>query len=387
MGKKIMIVTGEASGDLHGANLVRAIKDQESGHHFFGMGGTELRDAGVDICFDSDRVSVVGIFEVFSHLGDIYQGQKLLRKKLQVERPDLLILIDLPDFNLLLAKKAKKLGIPVFYYICPQVWAWRSGRVKTLAERVDTLGVILPFEEDFFKTRGLNATYVGHPLLDSVRTTKKKDEFLREQNIDPDRKIVGLLPGSRKREVTSLLPIFLQSAEMVARGLNEDVTFLIPKAASVPTTVFENAGSDSCAIDVRLVEGDRYNLMSSCDCVVAASGTVTLELALLHVPMVVTYRLSALTYRIAKALVKLDHFSLVNLIAEREVVPELLQDEVNGETISRELLLLLNVYENKKAMVEGLNLVNSRLGEKGASSKAATAALKILRDEGVDRFD
>lgn len=384
MGKKIMIVTGEASGDLHGANLVRAIKEQESGHHFFGMGGTELRDAGVDICFDSDRVSVVGIVEVFAHLGDIYQGQKLLRKKLLVERPDLLILVDLPDFNLLLAKKAKKIGIPVFYYICPQVWAWRSGRVKALAERVDTLGVILPFEEPFFNARGLNATYVGHPLLDSVRTDKKRDEFLNEHKIEAGRKIIGLLPGSRKREVTSLLPIFLQAAELVARGLNEKVTFLIPKAPSVAAEIFEDAGIDLCNADVRLIEGERYNLMSSCDCVVAASGTVTLELALLHIPMVVTYRLSPFTYRIAKALVKLNHFSLVNLIAERAVVPELLQEEVNGENISRELLLLLNAFENKKVMVDGLNLVNSRLGAKGASSKAATAALKMLQGREVD---
>lgn len=379
MRKKIMIVTGEASGDMHGSNLVHALQQKYDDLEFYGMGGPELSSSGVDILFDADRVSVVGIFEVFSHLGDIYRAQKILRKKLVADPPDLLVLIDLPDFNLLLAKKAKKLGIPVFYYICPQVWAWRTGRIKTLKKRADKFGVILPFEEIYFKERGLNATYVGHPLLDSVCRTKTREQFLGEQDISPETKVIGLLPGSRKREVSSLLPIFLEAAEKLKRAVNEKLVFVIPKASSIDITIFKEAGvGQNKNIDVRIIEGDRYNLMAACDCVVAASGTVTLELALLKTPMVVAYKLSPLTYSLGKRLVKLDCFSLVNLIAGFTVVPELLQDEVEGQTICDELAMLLNVYQKNRMMRSGLDLVNSKLGTKGASSRAADVVIEML---------
>ncbi|MFT5698620.1 MAG: lipid-A-disaccharide synthase [Desulforhopalus sp.] len=383
MGRKIMIVTGEASGDMHGANLIRALKERDPSLEFCGMGGPEIKSSGVDILFDANRVSVVGIVEVFAHLGDIFKAQQLLRKELLRNPPDLLILIDLPDFNLLLAKKAKKLGIPVFYYICPQVWAWRSGRIKTLKKRADRFGVILPFEEQYFKERGLDATYVGHPLLDSVRITKTKSQFLAEQNIDSNTKIIGLLPGSRKREVTSLLPIFLDAAEKLQTVVNEKLVFLIPKASAIDLAVFKGAGiglNDN--IDVRLIEDDRYNVMAACDCVVAASGTVTLELALLKVPMVVVYKLSPLTYLLAKHLVKLDNFALVNLIAGYRAVPELLQEEVDSQSICNELAPLLNAYSTKKAMRKALELVNDKLGGPGASEKAAHVALDTIEVTG-----
>lgn len=383
MGRNIMIVTGEASGDLHGANLVRALQKKDAGLEFCGMGGPELGSVGVDLLFDAEKVSVVGIVEVFSHLKDIFRAQKILRQRLITNPPDLLILIDLPDFNLLLAKKAKKLGIPVFYYICPQVWAWRSGRIKTLKQRADRFGVILPFEEDYFKKRGLNARYVGHPLLDSVSTSKTRAEFTAEHNIDPATKIIGLLPGSRKREVVSLFPVFLDAARLLQNSMNEKLVFVVPKAAALKEKIFTQAGLCSQdTIDVRLIEGDRYNVMAACDCVVAASGTVTLELALLSVPMVVTYKLSPLTYLLAKSLVKLEFFSLVNLIAGFEAVPELLQDEVDAKTISCELAVLLNAHARKKKMNEALSLVNSRLGGPGASAKAAQMALELLEEKG-----
>lgn len=379
MGKNIMIVSGEASGDIHGSNLVRALQQKHDDIDFCGMGGPEMRSTGVDILFDADKVSVVGISEVFSHLGDIYRGQKILRKKLVTDPPDLLVLIDLPDFNLLLAKKAKKLGIPVFYYICPQVWGWRSGRIKTLKKRADRFGVILPFEETYFKERGLSATYVGHPLLDSVSWTKTRIQFLTEHNISPETKVIGLVPGSRKREVSSLLPIFLEAAEQLERAINDKLVFMIPKASALDISIFKEAGVElNENIDVRLIEGDRYNLMAACDCVVAASGTVTLELALLKTPMVIAYKLSPLTYFLARCLVKLDYFSLVNLIADFEVVPELLQDEVDGQTICDELAILLNVYEKNKLMRSGLNLVNNKLGTKGASLRAADIVTEML---------
>jgi lipid-A-disaccharide synthase len=309
-------------------------------------------------------------------------SHKILSQRLATDPPDLLILIDLPDFNLMLAKQAKKLGIPVFYYICPTVWAWRSGRIKTLQKRADRFGVIFPFEEQYFKERGLNARYVGNPSLDSVSTTKTRSEFTREHNIDRSTKIIGLLPGSRKREVTSLLPVFLDAAQLLQNSMNEKLVFVVPKAATIDEKIFTEAGLNNLnGLDVRLIEGDRYNAMASCDCVVAASGTVTLELALLSVPMVVTYKLSPLTYLLAKSLVKIKYFSLVNLIADFEAVPELLQGEVEAKTISHELAILLNSYSRKKKMNEGLDLVKSRLGGPGASVGAAEMALELLQEK------
>ncbi|BHH83131.1 lipid-A-disaccharide synthase [Desulforhopalus sp. 52FAK] len=374
-----MIVTGEASGDLHGSNLVRALQSKDPSIQFSGMGGPELESLGVDIVCDAEKVSVVGIVEVFSHLRDILTAQKALRTRLAADRPDLLIIIDLPDFNLLLAKKAKKLGIPVFYYITPQVWAWRSGRVKTIKNRTDQLGVIFPFEENFFKERGVDATYVGHPSLDSVKASKSKSEFFDHYGLDHTSKLIGLLPGSRTREILSLLPVFLESAHLLQQSSRDSLIFVIPKAASIGRVVFEEAGlSRFSNIDVRLIEDDRYDLMSACDCVVAASGTVTVELAILHTPMVVTYKLSPITYKLAKRLVKLDFFSLVNLIAEYCAVTELLQDEVEPKAISRELMALLYSYPRKQAMRKDFDLVNKKLGSTGASDRAADLVMTML---------
>jgi len=381
MTPQVMIVTGEASGDLHGANLVRSLKQKRPDLQICGMGGPELKSVGVELLFDAAKVSVVGIFEVFSHLKDILYAQRILRKRLETHRPSLLILIDLPDFNFLLARKAKRLGIPVFYYISPQVWAWRSGRVKTIKKLVDKIGVILPFEEKYFRERGVAAEYVGHPLLDSVKTTGTKDEFYKQHKISPDCKCIGLLPGSRKREISSLLPIFMRSAEILQTFIAEPLVFLVPQASTITHADFEEAGLSDFQnkIDIRIIKEDRYNMMASCDAVVAASGTVTLELSLLEVPMVVVYKLAPLTYKIGKLLVKLDFFSLVNLIAGFEAVPELLQDEVQPERIATELSAFLTNTQKRNEIIAALQDVNVKLGEKGASQKAAEVALLMIQ--------
>jgi len=376
-----MIVTGEASGDLHGANLARAMRKMDDSLRFVGMGGEEMSSAGVELLFDAGKVSVVGVAEVISHLPDIFRAQRVLKKYLAEFRPDLLIIIDLPDFNLLLAKFAKKLGIKVFYYICPQVWAWRSGRVKTIRERVDTVGVILPFEESFFRERGVTANYVGHPLLDTVHLTKTRADFLAHHGIPREQRCVGLLPGSRKNEVASLMPTFLAAARQLQEKSSEPLIFLVPLASTITKEELFSHGIEAYreTLDIRVIRGDRYNLMAACACVVAASGTVTLELALLDVPMVVTYRLSPLTYRLGRLLVKLQYFSLVNLIAGKEVVPELLQDEVQPDAIARLLQPFLFQTEKKAAVLRDLAKVREKLGTQGASERAAQLALQMLR--------
>ncbi len=379
-----MIVTGEASGDLHGANLVRALRSKCSDIVFCGMGGAELESLGVEILCDADKVSVVGITEVFSHLKDIFTALSILKKKLALDPPDLLIIIDLPDFNLILAKKAKKLGIPVFYYIAPQVWAWRSGRVRTIKKRVDKLGVILPFEENYFKQKGVDTEYVGHPLLDTVQATLSREDFFKKYNIDANQRCIGLLPGSRKKEIATLLPSFLDAAHLLQKKQKkpDSLLFLIPQASTIKRNDLDDAGL-SCheeRLNIKVIVDDRYNMMSVCDAVVAASGTVTLELAILKIPMVVVYKLTAVTYFFARLLVKLDHFSLVNLIAGKTAVPELLQHEVTAENVAKELSNITGNTAEREQTLSDLQEVKARLGEKGASARAAEVVLGLLKN-------
>jgi len=382
MNNKVMIIAGEASGDLHGAKLVRAMLAVRPELTFCGMGGKELIEAGVNVLFDSKKIAVVGLAEVLSHLPDIFAARNILRSALKEEHPDLLIIIDFPDFNLMLAKFAKKLGIPVFYYISPQVWAWRPGRVKTIAQRVNRVGVILPFEEEFFRSRGLAADYVGHPLLDSVKRTKSRVEFCEEHTIDPENLCIGLLPGSRKKEIASLLPILLKSAQRVQKKKKQKMVFLLPLASTISEAEIRENGLDEfgAGLNVRIIKEDRYDMMAACDAAVVVSGTVTLELALLDTPMVVIYKVSPGTYRIGKLLINKDlvYFSLVNLIGEKEIVPELLQDDVNPERIETELLSILFDQQRRNVMMQGLEDVRNRMGKAGASEKAAELALSLL---------
>jgi lipid-A-disaccharide synthase len=333
----------------------------------------------MEILCDAAKVAVVGITEVLAHLGDIMRSRKVLVDRLQHRPPDLLILIDLPDFNLPLAKRAKKLGIPVFYYITPQVWAWRSGRVKTIGKRADKVGVILPFEEEFFRQRGVDAHYVGHPLLDSVRVNRSPGEFCREHDISLSARRICLLPGSRKSEIGFLLPKFIEAARLLQHSSREELVFLLPLATTLSEQdLFENGLAGAADVNVRVVQEQRYEVMAACEAAIAASGTVTLELALLDIPMVVSYRLSPLTYHLGRMLVKLDHFSLVNLIAGSGVVPELLQDQVSPGNICHHVRQMLDGGEYRQGILQGLATVRQRMGGQGASERAARLALQML---------
>ncbi|MGI9537464.1 MAG: lipid-A-disaccharide synthase [Desulfocapsaceae bacterium] len=393
MNNEVMIVAGEASGDLHGSRLVSSMLEENPALHFSGIGGPELKKTGVELLYDASKIAVVGLFEVVSHLSHILRAQRLLRKSLKEKRPGLLILIDFPDFNLLLARKAKKLGVPVFYYISPQVWAWRSGRVGTIDRLTDGIGVILPFEEEFYRQRGVTkAKYVGHPLLDTVANRMSREEFCAAHDIDPLRKLVGILPGSRQREINSLLPEFLRAAETVNEKCPESPVFLIPQAPTIEAEeLFDSGLRDvDSRLDIRIIgDNHRYELMAACDAIVAASGTVTLEIVLLDSPMVVAYKLSPMTYRVGRllvrlgqfSLVKLGFFSLVNLVAGKEVVVELLQDDANADAIAAELTNLLFDQDHRNAQLSEFKGIRKKLGDRGASKHAAALAISLMKND------
>lgn len=382
-GTQIMIVAGEASGDMHGARLVKAMRDLRPDLSFSGIGGRELTAAGVHMLYDASKLAVVGLTEVISHLGDILAARKALIEQMRTIKPALLILIDYPDFNLLLASKAKKLDIPVFYYISPQVWAWRSGRVKKIGRLTKRVGVILPFEKEFYASREVEVDFVGHPLVDTVKTSLSREEFLSSHNIElkPDTRIIGILPGSRSKEIRNLLPDFLGAAHLLAGEKPDNYIFLLPRASTVSRELLlENGLSDfQDKLNIHSFSDNRYDLMAACDAVVTASGTVTLELAILGIPAVTTYRVSPRTYRVGRLLIRhIKYFSLVNLIADRQVIPELLQNEVTPENIAGHLQAMLDDSAYRKKILQGLAEVTEKLGAPGCSKRAAKIAIECM---------
>lgn len=372
-----MIVAGEASGDMHGALLIKELKKLAYNIQVCGIGGDEIAAQGVEILLDASRLAVVGLFEVLSHLKDIRRAMQILEKRMIEQRPDLLILIDYPDFNLMLAKKAKRLGIKTFYYVSPQVWAWRSGRVKIIKELIDRMAVILPFEKKFYADRGMCVDFVGHPLLDSVTADHDQNAFRQKYSLSPESIVIGIMPGSRRKEIAALLPVFLKAAELLQKKIPNAV-FLLPLASTLTPDILKQHGLEGCKADVKIITEERYSLMACCNAVMAASGTITLELAILGTPMLVVYRVSPLSYFVGRHLVHLPYFSLVNLVAESKVVPELLQQEVTPENIAGYIEKMVDDQNYRRNMLDGLSSVKQLLGDKGASKKAAAIALELL---------
>ncbi len=368
--KSIMIIAGEASGDIHGSMLVKAMKKKNNGLVFFGIGGNMLKEAGVEIIRDASTLAVVGITEVVSKIFSLIKGIVDAKKALKALHPDLMILIDFPDFNLKIAAAAKKLDIPVLYYISPQVWAWRQGRVKKLKNLVTHLAVILPFEKDFFKKYGIPATYVGHPLLDG-------DPLVPDNANKTDNKRIGLLPGSRDREVARHLPVMLKAASLINK--KQDIEINISLSPTVKRQHVENIMRKQGFLDYNIISEGTGRILKNCSLVIAASGTVTLEAAIAGVPMVIIYKVSPVSYLLGKALIKVSYICLVNLISGREIVPELIQKRATPENIAHEALKMLNNPEELKAKRKELIGIREMLGGQGASERVADIALLMLQ--------
>lgn len=376
--RRVMMVAGEASGDAHGASLVGHLKDLIPGVEVMGIGGSAMMRAGVRILIDSSEVSVVGLIEVIRHIGVIRKAFNLLEEAMQRERPDLILLIDFPDFNLRVARTARRLGIPVLYYISPQVWAWRRGRVKEIARLVDRMLVIFPFEVPIYETVGLDVEFVGHPLADGLPASGSAMEILRELGLPKGARPLGLLPGSRRTEIRHILPCLLKAAEIVWRR-DPSVHWILPVA---PTLRFEDFSSTlkNVKSPVTLVDGRVEDLLPACDAAMVASGTATLQAGLAGTPMVIVYRANPLTYHIVRLLVDVEFIGLVNIVSEKRVVEELIQNKASPEAISREILRILDDRAYRDRIRRDLDGLREKLGPGDASRRAARAVHAMLED-------
>jgi len=376
---RIFLSAGEASGDLHGSSLVRAIKSKNPAASISCLGGPLLQQSGAELLVDSRDLAVVGLFEVLRHSKTIYRAWRKIKAYLTEQRPHIVILIDFPDFNFLIARLARRLGCRVFYYISPQVWAWRSGRVHSLKRLVDHMAVILPFESRFYEQFGMKVSYVGHPLLDVLgeQPAGRSERF--RWGTDRCGAVVGLLPGSRYSEIRAMLPLLLQAAALM-HGEMPDISFMLPVAVSLDRSIIESEVTD-WELPIKVTSGDTYEVIRACDLILTVSGTVTLEAAILGTPMIILYRVSPLTYYAGRHLIQVKQVGLPNLIAGRPVVPELLQKDAQAERLASEALALLKQPQLLARQRRDLSAIKGQLGAPGVADRVADLVLQNVRFE------
>ena len=373
---RILIVTGEASGDLHGAHLAKAIMALDPTAELVGIGGAAMRAAGVSLVAGVPQLDVMGLIGL-SAIRAMVQRVLAIRRVLKAEAWDLVVLIDNPGLNFHFARVAKAAGRRVLYYIAPQVWAWRPGRMKWMQRRVDHAVVILPFEPELYRRAGVHCTFVGHPLLDSVAPQYDRAKLRREFGLDQSARVVGLLPGSRVSEVEMHLPVLLKAAAQLVL-VEPGTQFILAQASSIHDNLIQTLLQHS-PVPVRVVHDQASEVMALSDVLLIASGTATLQAAVVGTPMVLLYKTSPLTYRLARWLINVKWIGLVNLVAGRSIVPELIQDEATAERLCQEVLHLLRNPSAYNDMKEGLRQVRQSLGEPGASRRAAQVALSECR--------
>jgi lipid-A-disaccharide synthase len=375
MSGRIMIVTGEASGDIYGALLAREMKRLDAGVDLCGVGGESMRAAGVEILLDSAEISVVGIWEALVKLGSLRKASNLIKDYIRRQRPDLVVLIDYPGMNLRLARYAKRAGIRVMYYVSPQVWAWGRNRIGMVRRYVDKMVVILPFEAEVYRRAGVDATYVGHPLLDIVRAELTREAFLARVGLDPSRRLVALLPGSRHQEIKQHIGPLLETAALLRRRY-PDLDFVVvtlPACEELVRSEIARSG-ERMLVTAEL----RYEAIAHSQLAVVCSGTVTLEAALLGTPMIVMYRLALFSWVLGRMIVRVPYISLVNLVAREEIVPELIQAAAKPRLLAEEAMRILDDEPRRRAIVERLGQVKVQLGPGGATRKAAGIALSMV---------
>ncbi|MCZ6724093.1 MAG: lipid-A-disaccharide synthase [Gammaproteobacteria bacterium] len=372
----IMILAGETSGDAHAAEMVERIWQMNPDIRVSGMGMGEMKQAGVDVFYDSSIIAVMGLFEVLKHWGDIRRAMAIVRARLDQTRPDLLILVDYPEFNLKMAHHARDLGIKVLFYISPQVWAWRPKRINKIGRRIDHMAVIFKFEKAYYERANIPVSFVGHPLVDKVVNTRSKQEVKLKLGLDKAAPVIGLFPGSRNSEIDRLLPLMLETAKQMSRK-NPQLVFVLPVAAALDFEAIQRQ-CDSSKLNILLTRDDLYGLIACCEAIISCSGTVTLEIALLGVPMCIVYKMSSLSYQILRRLITIPHIGLVNIVAGKSVVREFLQAEATAENISAEMFRLIDDPTYRQRIKDDLLLVRENLGEGDGSGKMARLVLSCL---------
>lgn len=368
-----MIIAGEASGDLHGSGLIREMRRLQPDLMFFGIGGPRMQKMGMELIYSTDEMSVMGILEAIKSLSHHRKAFGHLCRLMEERKPGLVILIDYPGFNLRLAKIAKQKGLKVLYYIPPQVWAWGRGRIKTLARYVDKVALILDFEKEIYRRAGLDAEFVGHPILEVLKITCAQKEFLEKNNLDPDKKTLGLLPGSRIQEIKRLLPEMLKTATAIRKEV-KGLQVLVSVSPGVDLELYRQLIDNS----VRLIKDSTYELISYADLLLVASGTATLEAAYFGTPMIVVYKLSLLSWLVGKLLVKIKDIGLVNIVAGRRIVPEFVQWDFQAEKVAPVAVEILREEQKQALIKQRLFEVRNRLGGEGASRRTAQIALRML---------
>jgi len=372
----IMFSAGESSGDQHAANMFLELKKHQPDIKGIGMGGVKMAQAGVNISYDSAGIAVIGVVEVIKHYREIRRALRLMQQLLATERPDLLVCVDYKEFNFKLARYAKQCGIKVLFYVSPQVWAWRPGRVKQYGEVIDMMAVIFPFETAYYEKQHVPVRYVGHPSVDKVHALYSKAEDRVRFQLDENKPVVGLLPGSRANEIRRMLPVMLAAAEQLQACL-PDIQFILPQADSVADDLLGRYLSES-PVKVAVVKHQPYDVIQCCDAVMTTSGTATLEIALLGVPMVIAYKLAPLTYWLATRLVKTPFIGLPNIVLGQGVVKELIQHEASPRNLSTEVQRLLTDNLYAQEMRDNLARVKQQLGQGGGSKNMAQLASEML---------
>lgn len=376
-----MIVVGEASGDAHAARLVRALRGiaPRGQFEFFGAVGHDLREIDVEETVSADNLSIVGLPEIARALPMFLKTFQILKREAIKRKPDAVILVDFPEFNLKLAKSLKKQGLKIIYYISPQIWAWREYRIKTIKNSVDLLLTILPFEKDWYFERGVeHVEFVGNPLTREVHASVSKEEFCAKHNLDAAKPIISLLAGSRSKEISRILPVLIETADLMLRK-NKDLQFVVPLAKNRKFSEVEKAGSAKIS-NLTVVQNETFDALNASDVAAVTSGTATLETGIIGTPLAIVYKSSAFNYKLIRPLITVEHFGLINLIARERLATELMQDEFTPETLSVELFRLLEPETNKK-MRESLKEVTETLGHGGASERAAEIIMKFLSEQ------
>jgi len=376
--KDVFIIAGENSGDLHGSNLVRELLRLDPSLRISGIGGSQMRQAGVNLLANIvDRLAIIGFTGVIKNAERLFRLYRKVIHFLDEVRPAAVILIDYPGFNFKVMRAAKKRNIPVVYYIMPQVWAWHRSRIYTLKELTERLLVVFPFEKKLCESVNIKQVrYVGHPLLDVMNLTMTKEEVFAKFNFDPKKKLIGLLPGSRKPEIDRLLPAMLGAAERIQKTL-PDVQFALPRASTIKPELIQYYLS-TANVEVNMVDAFRYNVRSAMDFALVKSGTSTLETAILGCPMVVVYKVSFVAWIIGKSVVKLPYIGLVNIIAGEMLVPELLQNEATPMNIAEKTIEMLRDEKRLEGVRYALHKITERLGGPGASQRAAENVLEVI---------